>query len=91
MNVNTGEVINNRELLERMAGTGANLRDEWITVSEDDLTPEQKERVEKNDQPVVKQKDNRSKLAKLRNQYKKKMKNKSKNKKAKAKRRKNRK
>lgn len=90
MNVNTGEVISKREMMEKFADTGKP-SEEWVEINDKDMTEDQKERFEKNEQPVVKKADNKSILARIRQHHKRKLKNKGRNKTAKAKRRKNRK
>ena len=90
MNIDTGKVLGKLEdesmmdFLKRMGGTEENV----VPVAKEDMTDDQKKRLEKNDQPVVRLGDKRSKLAKQRSDL---LKRRKQNKVAKAARKKNRK
>ncbi len=64
--------------------------DQMIPIDENDLTKEQRERIDRDEQPAVLPNDNRSKLGKLRNAMKKRKRNRDKRKKERKSRKKNR-
>jgi len=64
MNIDTGEVRNLQEVMKADP-------EQWVEVDKKDMTKKQEERFHKQEQPVVKQKDNKSKLAQLRNKVRK--------------------
>lgn len=63
MNVDTGEVLQmTLEQVRELAEKGEN----WVEVGGDNMTSKQKERYDRQQQPVVDPRDNRSELGKIR-------------------------